>query len=198
MKKEKSPEYYNELYKSSEKYRLTYKDSRHYVVMTQAMRFVKQFASPKILEIGCGTGQFAHYLYDEGFKDYQGVDFSPEAVELAKKTVKQCFSVADCRNGGILGGDHDLVIALELLEHIRDDLSVINNIREGTDIIFSLPTFADLAHIRKFRKQRDIEKRYSRNIDIKKIVRIDKWFVCWGKVVKKYKPKIWQTLPTRS
>jgi 2-polyprenyl-3-methyl-5-hydroxy-6-metoxy-1,4-benzoquinol methylase len=194
MEKEKGPEYYNQIYKSSEKYRLTYKDSRYYVVWTQAMKFVKQFESPKILEIGCGTGQFAHYLYDEGYKDYQGVDFSPEAIELAKKTVKQSFSVADCRNSDIFGGNHSLVIALELLEHVRDERAVIDNIREGIDIIFSLPTFNDPAHVRKFKKKRDIERRYSRNIDFKKIVRIDKWFVCWGKVVKKDKTKIWQRL----
>jgi 2-polyprenyl-3-methyl-5-hydroxy-6-metoxy-1,4-benzoquinol methylase len=91
MTKEKGPEYYNSVYRSSEKFHRHYKDSPSYVLWTQVMTFVKQFAHPKILEIGCGAGQFAHYLYDEGFNDYHGIDFSAEAIELAKKTVNQSF-----------------------------------------------------------------------------------------------------------
>jgi len=83
---------------------------------------------------------------------------------------------------------------LEVLEHIRDDRAIINNIKKETDMIFTLPTFNDPAHIRIFRKLSDIKKRYSHDIDINKIVRIDKWFVCWGKVVKKYSLKIWEHL----
>ncbi len=83
--------------------------------------------------------------------------------------------------------------ALEVLEHIRDDLAVIDNIREGADIIFSLPTFDDPAHVRKFKKPGDIQKRYCYGIDIRKIVRIDKWFVCWG-LVKKHNLNTWERL----
>ena len=184
--KEKGPEYYTGVYRSSGKFHLHYKDSPYYVLWTQVITFVKQFAHPKILEIGCGTGQFAHYLYDEGFRDYCGIDFSPEAVEFAKKTVNQSFSVGDCRNSDAFSRDYDLVIALEVLEHIRNDRAVINNIKKGTDIIFTLPTFNEPSHIRVFKKPRDI--------DIKKIVRVDKWFVCCGKVVKKYRPRIWERL----
>lgn len=194
MTKEKGQEYYTRLYQSSKKYHLHYKDSHSYVLWTQVITFVKQFAHPKILEIGCGTGQFAHYLYDEGFKDYHGIDFSPEAVEFAKKTVNQSFSVGDCRDSDAFSRDYDMVIALEVLEHIRDDHTVIANIKEGTNIIFSLPTFRDPAHVRRFKKTRAIEKRYYHNIDIRKIVRIDKRFVCWGRVVKRHKLKNWEHL----
>jgi len=89
MIKEKGPEYYTGVYRSSGKFHLHYRDSPYYVLCTQVIKFVKQFAHPKILEIVCGTGQFTHYLYDEGFKDYHGIDFSPEAVEFAKKTSAQ-------------------------------------------------------------------------------------------------------------
>ena len=190
--KEKGPEYYNGIYRTSEKYHLHYKDSRSYVLWTQVIMFVKQFAHPKILEIGCGTGQFAHYLYDEGFNNYHGVDFSSEAIESAKKIVDQSFAVGDCRNSNVFSRDYDLVIAIEVLEHIKNDHNVIANIKEGTDIIFSLPTFKDPAHVRRFKKARAIEKRYYPDINIKKIVRIDKRFVCWGKAAKR--PRIWERL----
>jgi len=194
MTKEKGPEYYASRYRSLKKFHLHYKNSRSYVLWTQVITFVKQFAHPKILEIGCGTGQFAHYLYDEGFKDYHGIDFSPEAIEFARKTVNQSFSVGDCRESDAFNRDYDLVIALEVLEHIKDDHTVIANIKEGTNIIFSLPTFRDPAHVRRFKKARAIEKRYYHNIDIRNIVRIDKRFVCCGKVAKKRRPRIWERL----
>jgi 2-polyprenyl-3-methyl-5-hydroxy-6-metoxy-1,4-benzoquinol methylase len=193
MTKEKGPEYYNSLYQSSEKYLQNYKDSRYYVLWTQVITFVRQFTNPNILEIGCGAGQFAHYLYDQGFRQYHGVDFSLEAIEVAKKTVNQSFSLGDCRNSEVYCRDYDLVIALEVLEHIKDDHTVLANIKDGTNIIFSLPTFNHPEHVRRFKQREAIEWRYRRNIDIKKIVRIDKWFVCWG-VVGKYSPSIWKRL----
>ena len=130
MIKEKGPEYYTGVYWFLEEFHLHYKDSPYYVLWTQIIKFVKQFAHPKILEIVCGTGQFTHYLYDEGFKDYHGIDFSPEAVEFARNTVNESFSVGDFRNSDVFNRDYDLVIALEVREHIRDACAVINNIKK--------------------------------------------------------------------
>ena len=181
-KKEKDFNYYDGIYKSFDGFSTHYKNSGYYILWTQALIFMKRIQSPKILEIGCGTGQFAHYLYDEGCIDYHGFDFSPEAIRIAKKTINQSFSLGDALDKASYCHDYNLIISLEVLEHIWDDLRVLNNIKQGTYIIFSLPVSNDISHVRWFMNWREIEKRYYRNIDIKEIVYIRKWFVCFGTV----------------
>jgi len=43
-----------------------------------------------------------------------------------------------------------------------------------------LPDFPDEAHLRIFKILRSVEKRYYDLIDIKKIIKIDSWFICVG------------------
>ncbi len=189
MKQDKKQQYYDQIYTSAEKYRTHYKDSIYFVLWTQAIQFIREMPSPKILEVGCGTGQFAQYLFDQGYRDYHGFDFSPEAIKIAKRSVNQQFDVGDALSRDSYTPDYNLVIAQEILEHIRDDFGILRNIKEGSAIIFSLPTFDDPAHFRWFLKPREIEKRYFRLIDIRKIIRIHDWFICWG-IIGKYEPNL--------
>jgi SAM-dependent methyltransferase len=187
MGKVKGYSYYNELYSRSREYRLHYKDSCYYVLWTQVLQFIKLTENPKILEIECGAGQFTHYLYDEGYREYHGFDFSPKATKMAKRTVNQSFSKGDAMDANAYDCDYGLVVALEVMEHVKDDLAVIENIKEGTPIVFSLPTFDDPAHARWFINPRQIIKRYYKYIDIKQIIRIDNWFACFG-VIQSFDP----------
>ncbi|TKJ40883.1 hypothetical protein CEE36_09065 [candidate division TA06 bacterium B3_TA06] len=185
----KTSSYYDNIYLTSEEYRLPYKDSRYYVLWTQILQFIKRIDEPKILEIGCGTGQFANYLYDEGYRDYHGFDFSPQAIKMAKDVVNLHFTVGDATNPNCYNCDYNVIVALEVLEHVADDLAVIKNIREGTPIVFSLPTLDDPAHVRRFKTRSQIIRRYYKLIDIKEIVRIKTWFACFG-VVRSFKAKL--------
>ncbi|KAI4839402.1 methyltransferase [Plasmodium brasilianum] len=45
----------------------------------------KEKKSISILDIGCGNGLFLHKLYNRGFLNLYGFDFSNSAIELAKK-----------------------------------------------------------------------------------------------------------------
>ncbi|MEA3312612.1 MAG: class I SAM-dependent methyltransferase [candidate division WOR-3 bacterium] len=152
------------------------------VLWTQILQFIKRIENPKILEIGCGAGQFANYLYDEGYRDYHGFDFSPQAIRMAKDAVDFPFTVGDATNPNCYDCDYNAVVALEVMEHVADDLAVIRNIKQGTSIVFSLPTFDDPAHIRWFTTRRRIIRRYYKLIDIREIVRIGEWFACSGVV----------------
>ena len=42
----------------------------------------------KVLDVGCGTGLFAHSVAKAGAKNVLGIDFSLEAINLAKETHK--------------------------------------------------------------------------------------------------------------
>ena len=83
-----------------------------------------QFKKPcKIIELGCGTGNYVIYLTEKGF-DVAGVDISQKAIDIAKNSAKEKsvngkFIVAD-----VLGDlskiteNFDLVYDWELLHHI--------------------------------------------------------------------------------
>lgn len=203
MNKEKAENYYRELYSHQMHYHKHYKESRYFVLWTQVMQFVKQLPrSTRILEIGCGTGQFAQYLYEEGYRNYIGFDFCKKAIEIAeKKCMQKEILYADARDNNLWQSrelDYDLVIALETLEHIKCELRVIENIKQGSYIIFSLPQFDDPAHIRFFYNPRKIVKRYYRHIDIKKIVTIGPYFVVFGLVNKATLSVINKMIKTRA
>ena len=118
-----------------------------------------------ILEISCGTGQFAEYLKELGFDKYHGVDFSEKAIELARKRVeklKRRFHVANILEEAAYKYKKEVVIAMEVLEHIKDDHKVFENLPSGTVIIFSVPSFDDPAHVRHFNTWESVCYRYSK------------------------------------
>jgi 2-polyprenyl-3-methyl-5-hydroxy-6-metoxy-1,4-benzoquinol methylase len=180
MKAPMAPDYYDHIFTREEDYRAHYRRSRYYVLWTQVITLLRLVRSPKILEIGCGPGQFAHYLYDEGFRDYHGFDFSPGAIRRAREVVPQSFEVGDASNPDLYRRDYNVAVILEVLEHVRDDLSILASLRRNTVVFFSLPTFDDEAHVRYFGNDQEIRARYQKVVDFRKIARIDTWFVCAG------------------
>ncbi len=76
----------------------------------------------KILEVGCGVGDFALYLANQG-ADVTAVDFSPKAIEIAKtKSDRQNksvdFRVADAQALSFADNSFDLLVSCECLEHV--------------------------------------------------------------------------------
>ena len=49
----------------------------------------------KILELGCGSGQLAEMIIDKGFNYIQGVDFSTEAINIARQRCDTDFFICD-------------------------------------------------------------------------------------------------------
>jgi 2-polyprenyl-3-methyl-5-hydroxy-6-metoxy-1,4-benzoquinol methylase len=181
MGTEKESVFYDKKFDAETNYDNHYKDSWYYVHWTQIIKYLKQFKNPIILEIGCGNGQLAHYLHDEGYRKYSGFDFSKKAVEVAKKRIDLDFYVGNALNPKSFKNDYDFIICTEVLEHIKNDKKVIENIQIGTNIIFSLPNFDEESHVRWFLSERQIKKRYYRQIDIKDITRVGNIFIILGK-----------------
>jgi len=106
--------------------------------------------STKILEVGCGVGQFANMLFDQGFTNYTGFDFSEEAVKWAKQTnapYADRFFTADAFETELITKQYDLVICFEVLEHLWKDLELLERIPSGTPLLLSLPNFDDPYHV---------------------------------------------------
>lgn len=197
MGREKDESFYDEKYIEQSEYKQHYKDSWYYVHWTQIIKYLKKFQNVKILEIGCGTGQLAHYLFDEGYKNYSGFDLSSEAIEIAKRRIDLDFYLGNALDSTTYKKDYNMIICTEVLEHIKDDIDVLKKLKKGVNIIFSIPNFDEESHVRWFLSERQIKKRYLRYIDIQDITRVGNIYIVLGKRID-FKPNIFQSfLATR-
>ena len=109
--------------------------------------------------LGAALGQFANFLFDQGFCNYQGLDFSGEAIRIAKESNPehaQKFFQGDAFQSDLFAGQYDLVIMFEILEHINQDLELIGLVRPGTKMIVSVPNFPDPYHVRYFQNMDEV------------------------------------------
>lgn len=83
-----------------------------------------------ILDVGCGTGALAKFLTD--FGSVTGFDMSAEAVEFCKSKGLNNVFVQDVST--LEEAKHskkfNLIVALDFLEHVQDDILVMQKIRE--------------------------------------------------------------------
>jgi SAM-dependent methyltransferase len=128
----------------------------------------------QILEVGCGTGAFAHCVMETSPRSYRGFDFSEVAVQKARARTgcHDCFFVGDARHATSYEGLYHTIVCLEVLEHIERDLDVIAHWRSASECICSVPNFEYPTHVRWFRDEEEILSRYQHLISIREIERI--------------------------
>jgi len=85
-----------------------------------------------MLDIGCGQGKLSEYT-----KHYDGFDMAANP-----------YQVADIYTHDY--GDYDVYVLLEVLEHLVRDLDVLGKVPVGKEVVFSVPSFDDPAHVRMF------------------------------------------------
>lgn len=167
-KTELGVEYYNNIYKQP------YDTSRYENIYKSVKDVIN---SGSVLDIGCGTGGLSKYFEAD---KYQGFDFSTSAIETANKNFDdKVFYIGDVYNkDNYLHADW--YVMLEILEHI-DDLKVFDNIPKGQNIIFTVPSFGDVAHLRTY-DEKYMKDRYTDLIEIQDIKRFNWDFDnnCWS------------------
>lgn len=96
----------------------------------EAWKIVADHAKGKVLEVGCGPGELVNYLnHQEGIQAV-GVDISRVAIKWAVLHNGQNFKLCDVNEGlKVKKGVVDTIIALNVLEHIRDTEKFINEIK---------------------------------------------------------------------
>ena len=77
-----------------------------------------------ICELGCGTGRLSFLALNQGAKDVTLVDFSDEALNLAKNLFDKCSNVQFIKSDILnlqLSKKHDIVFSSGLVEHFEGD-----------------------------------------------------------------------------
>lgn len=72
-------------------------------------------------DLGCGTGRTARWLAGRGVARIDGVDVTPEMVELARQRGRhESLRIGDVRSTGLATGAYDLVVSSLVDEHLPE------------------------------------------------------------------------------
>jgi 2-polyprenyl-3-methyl-5-hydroxy-6-metoxy-1,4-benzoquinol methylase len=76
--------------------------------------------SPRLLEIGCGSGDFLLEASSHGFT-VEGLEYSPHAVETANRRLsKQAVQVGSLESNELPADYYDVAVGFDVIEHVRD------------------------------------------------------------------------------
>ena len=164
---EQSADWYDKVFSRSRVYHTSYHDSPYYVLWALIVDRIRRDKLRRVLDIGCGTGQLAAFLFDHGIEEYVGMDFSPAAIAQARKAAPRArFLVDDARRSDVYSTvAHDVLVCTEVLEHIEDDFAVVSNFKPGVRCLLSVPSYPSESHVRHFADVQAVTERYSPYFD---------------------------------
>lgn len=159
-----TPEYYDDVFSKSEKYRCPPEDAPYYILWTGILdRLIKD--PVKILDVGCGPGQFAILCARAGH-EYVGLDWSRVAIEAGKKGPGEFYLVDVTQDRAHFKGDYDVATFIEFLEHVPNDLEILADVPQGRIIILTVPDFPSKEHFRFFADMDQVIHRYQKLISV--------------------------------
>ena len=98
---------------------------------------------PRILDVGCGTG--ANLLMLSQYGDAEGVDISEDALAFCRERGLEKVKPGAGEQLPYDDGTFDLVTALDVVEHMDDDLAGLREMRRvlrpGGRVLLFVPTF---------------------------------------------------------
>ena len=98
---------------------------------------------PRILDVGCGTG--ANLLMLSKYGDAEGVDVSEDALAFCRERGLENVKLGAAEKLPYEDGTFDLVTALDVVEHLDDDLGGLREMRRvlrpGGRVLLFVPTF---------------------------------------------------------
>lgn len=171
--------WYNEVFAqggSEQMYFLNYTETPWYPVWKKIISKLSENSISKVLDIGCGPGQFANCMRDELPEvEYTGLDFSQTAIDFATQLNPTTqFIVADAVEYDYSSLEYEAVVITEFLEHVHGDLTVLEKLNSGSLILATLPNMDSEGHVRFLSKDYDeaiqaIQERYSELCNIQQI-----------------------------
>jgi 2-polyprenyl-3-methyl-5-hydroxy-6-metoxy-1,4-benzoquinol methylase len=152
----------------------------HRHALERLVTTVAELPVRSVLDVGCGSGQNLRAL--AAFKPYRlaGIDVSDKALEMARTAVPDaelhCMDVQFQK----LETQFDLVMSLQVVEHVPDDLALLRNMRLMSNryvIIATMegkmrPSETRIGHLRNYSRAELAEK--MKTVGLKPI-RVEGW-----------------------
>ena len=134
---------------------------RHFL----ALELIKKLSFSEFLEIGIGDGAFLEKLAQKEYRGV-GIDVSEQAISIASARLKRYSNIAiENKNFFEVTKKFDLVIMLQVLEHIENDSEALAKtkqlVKKGGNFLLSVPAhkekwgYLDLVggHYRRYEKE---------------------------------------------
>jgi SAM-dependent methyltransferase len=100
----------------------------------------------RLLDAGCGTGQMTKLL--EQYGEAIGLEIAPEAIEFARRRGVRNIVKGSISNPPFAAGSFDLVLSLDVIEHVDNDKLILESLFEvvkpGGHLIITVPAFESL------------------------------------------------------
>lgn len=129
---------YNKNYFENAFYKEKPKSQRN---VNRVRELIKHKKRGKLLEIGCGEGNFLHEA--QKYFDIQGIDISEYATNKARRLFKDNVSRGNIENITLQPDCYDAIVMFNLLEHLTEPMKVIeklyDTLKEGGILIGSVP-----------------------------------------------------------
>ena len=120
--------------------------SSHSIILNRLLK--EKLAGVKVLELGVGDASLTRRLHELGAV-VDGVEIDELSAELAKPFCRNVFlsDLDDIDRIG-LGDQYDIVVAADVLEHLRDPEMVLSKLKKyakvGALLVVSLPNIANI------------------------------------------------------
>lgn len=113
------------------------------VVNSLMERYLTKGTNKFIVDVGCGTGAMLKELQSYGH--VAGIDYYPEALNLCRKRGIKELYLADMSKLPFKDETVDVITALDVVEHVKDDEGVINEfarvLKPGGILVVNVPAF---------------------------------------------------------
>lgn len=119
--------------------------ARHRIIFDWVIRALGDYTAPRVVDIGCGTGFNVEYLLNNGYDCVVGLDFSGEALAFCRSRGLSTLVCGDGTSPPLRCGSFDVVLALDLIEHLDDDARGLwefaRLLRPGGSLVVFTPAF---------------------------------------------------------
>jgi SAM-dependent methyltransferase len=125
-----------------------------------AVESVRALRSPRVLDVGCGSGRIGEHVLAAGAGEYLGIDFAEPMIELARSRLARFGERAQLVVGDFLSEPldpgYDVILALGLFDYLPEPYRFTRRMHElcapGGCVVASLPRWTPVkGPIRKLR-----------------------------------------------
>jgi SAM-dependent methyltransferase len=118
---------------------------RRRITFDWIQRVLGQHDDPRVLDIGCGTGLNLEELRGRGVRRAVGMDIAAAALTHCRARGLRVLVRGDGGRLPFLDGSFDVVVALDLIEHIAEDESALREIARvlapGGHVVIFTPAY---------------------------------------------------------
>jgi SAM-dependent methyltransferase len=115
-----------------------------------AVDTVKDYTSPRVLDVGCGSGRIGEFVLEAGASRYLGIDFAEPMIELARSRLDRFSERSELLLEDFLEarieGQFDVVLALGLFDYLPEPYRYTRRMFElcaaGGCVVGSFPTWS--------------------------------------------------------